>query len=63
MRRMGPPSRRCPGIFALVNGLAHEGRLSVEEYESWRANNEWFENAYADPGKIDPASSIARFIR
>ena len=49
------PSGRHPGIFALANSLAHEGRLSLEEYEWWRANNEWFENAYADPGKLDPA--------
>jgi hypothetical protein len=48
------PSGRYPGIFALANGLADEGRLSAEEYEWWRANNEWFENAYADPGKLDP---------
>jgi hypothetical protein len=33
---------RFPGIFAVVNGLAWAGRLTVEQYEYWRTNNDWY---------------------
>jgi hypothetical protein len=42
-----------PGVFALANGLAHSGKLSLEDYALWRENNDWMNEAYADPSKID----------
>jgi hypothetical protein len=42
------------GVFALVNGLAHDGVLMPEE-EAWRrASNGWYDAAYADPAIVDP---------
>ena len=49
------PSGRYPGIFALANGLAHDGRLSLEERAWWRANNDWYDAAYPSPEKVDPS--------
>lgn len=49
------PSGRHPGIFALANGLAHDGRLSPEEWAWWRANNDWFNMAYPSPETVDPS--------
>ncbi|MFJ8648861.1 hypothetical protein ACIRNI_22400 [Streptomyces sp. NPDC093546] len=43
-----------PGVFALANGLAREGRLSEEEYRFWRAGNDWYDAAYPDPSATDP---------
>lgn len=43
------------GVFALANGLARAGRLNVDEYGLWRRSNDWFEAAYAEPTRADPA--------
>jgi hypothetical protein len=43
-----------PGIFALANGLARDGRLSPADRAWWRAANDWYEAAYTDPGTVDP---------
>ncbi|MEU7282430.1 hypothetical protein AB0A69_27180 [Streptomyces sp. NPDC045431] len=43
-----------PGVFALANGLARDGRLSEEEYRFWRAGNDWYDAAYPDPSATDP---------
>jgi hypothetical protein len=46
-----PTSRGThPGVFALANGLAHEGKLSTEEYCWWRSNNDWYNAACPNPG-------------
>lgn len=45
---------RRSGIFGLANGLARSGRLSEADWDWWRANNDWFESAYVDPGTVDP---------
>ena len=49
------PSGRHPGIFALANGLAHDGRLSPEEWAWWRASNDWYNAAYTSPETVDPS--------
>lgn len=49
------PSGRHPGVFALVNGLAHDGRLTDEQARWWRANNDWFNATYTDPASVDPS--------
>ena len=41
------------GIFGLANGLAHSKALSDEEWSWWRANNDWYNDAYANPASID----------
>ncbi|MEC3975435.1 hypothetical protein [Amycolatopsis sp. H20-H5] len=43
-----------PGIFKLVNGLARDGRLSVEQERFRRTNNDWYDAAYANPSQLDP---------
>ncbi|MEO6125904.1 MAG: hypothetical protein ABIR32_19565 [Ilumatobacteraceae bacterium] len=48
------PSGRYPGLFALANQLADEGRLSAEDRTWWRENNDWFNDAYVEPGSVDP---------
>lgn len=42
-----------PGVFALANGLAKERRLSEEDWAWWRASNDWFNVAYADPAAVN----------
>ena len=43
-----------PGVFALVNGLAADGRLSAED-ERWRqAANADMTARYVDPSTVDP---------
>ncbi|MCP3804834.1 hypothetical protein NLX83_36765 [Allokutzneria sp. A3M-2-11 16] len=42
------------GVFGLANGLARAGTLSPDDWAWWRANNDWFDEAYPDPGKADP---------
>lgn len=42
-----------PGIFALANGLAKDGRLSAEDWASWRSANDHYDAAYADPSTVD----------
>lgn len=41
------------GIFGLANGLAHSKAFSEKEWSWWRANNDWYNNAYTDPASID----------
>ena len=41
------------GVFGPANGLAHSKGLSVEDWAWWRVNNDWFNDAYIDPGSID----------
>ncbi|MER5890284.1 hypothetical protein ABT160_41195 [Streptomyces sp. NPDC001941] len=48
------PRGHFPGVFALANGLAREGRLSPEEYRFWRAANDWYDASYPDPSRTDP---------
>ena len=43
------------GVFALANGLARAGKLNEDEYERWRRSNDWFEAAYAEPSRAEPA--------
>jgi hypothetical protein len=47
------PRGVAPGVFALANELAHSGALSDADYARWRANNDWMNGAYTDPGSID----------
>ncbi|MFE3251983.1 hypothetical protein [Streptomyces sp. NPDC059209] len=49
------PRGHFPGIFALANGLARGGRLTAEQWSFWRTNNDWYDAAYPDPAKSDPA--------
>lgn len=46
---------RCPGVFALVNGLAQAGRLSSAQERFRRRENAWYEAHLTDPGRIDPS--------
>ena len=50
------PSRsgRFPGVFALANALARQGRLSADDLEWWRAANTRLTAAYADPSVVSP---------
>ncbi|MGW6569949.1 hypothetical protein [Streptomyces sp. NPDC054975] len=43
-----------PGVFALANGLAREGRLSASEYAVWRASNDWYDTHVTNPTTVDP---------
>lgn len=43
------PRGHFPGVFALVNGLAREGRLAPEEERFRRTNNDWYNAAYITP--------------
>jgi hypothetical protein len=43
-----------PGVFALVNGLAREGRLTEEQERFRRTNNDWYDANYVNPSDIDP---------
>lgn len=43
-----------PGVFALANGLASDGRLSTPDYEWWRAANDQANLAYVDPSTVAP---------
>ncbi|MGW1234329.1 hypothetical protein [Streptomyces californicus] len=49
------PRGHFPGIFALANGLARDGRLTEEQHRFWRAANDWYDAAYTDPSRIDPS--------
>ncbi|MFE7408970.1 hypothetical protein [Streptomyces laurentii] len=48
------PRGHFPGVFALANGLARDGRLSTAEYRLWRESNDWYDAAYPDPSAGDP---------
>lgn len=43
----------APGVFALANTLARSGRLNADDFAWWRANNDWMDAAYPDPGTVD----------
>lgn len=43
------------GVFGLTNTLARAGELSESEHRDWRAGNDWFNQAYANPSDTDPA--------
>lgn len=43
-----------PGLFALVNGLARAGRLSVADERFWLSSNGWFTARLTDPTTVDP---------
>ncbi|MEI5098599.1 hypothetical protein RB200_07910 [Streptomyces sp. PmtG] len=38
-----------PGVFALVNGLARDGRLTAGQERFRRAGNDWYDAAYPTP--------------
>jgi len=42
-----------PGTFALANGLAASGKLSVEDQAAWRRANDRADCAYTDPTTVD----------
>ncbi|MBT2555368.1 hypothetical protein [Arthrobacter sp. ISL-5] len=42
-----------PGIFALANGLENSGKLSSEDWASWRCANNHYDAAYVDPSTVD----------
>ncbi|MGW1788082.1 hypothetical protein ACWCO0_27200 [Streptomyces tubercidicus] len=48
------PRGHFPGVFALANGLAREGKLSDEQYRFWRAGNDWYDANYPNPSHTDP---------
>ncbi|GAA4916748.1 hypothetical protein ACFPM3_21295 [Streptomyces coeruleoprunus] len=48
------PRGHYPGVFALANGLAREGRLTAEQHRFWRASNDWYDAAYPNPADTDP---------
>lgn len=48
------PRGHFPGVFALTNGLAREGRLSVTEHALWRASNDWYDTHVTNPATVDP---------
>ncbi|MFI0978135.1 hypothetical protein ACH4SP_14195 [Streptomyces sp. NPDC021093] len=49
------PRGHFPGVFALVNGLARDGKLTPEQEVFRRANNDWYDAAYPEPSSIDPS--------
>ncbi|WP_395372853.1 hypothetical protein OHU45_36570 [Streptomyces tubercidicus] len=49
------PRGHFPGVFALANGLAREGKLSDEQYRFWRAGNDWYDANYPNPSHTDPS--------
>ncbi|MCX4965900.1 hypothetical protein OHA98_13830 [Streptomyces sp. NBC_00654] len=49
------PRGHFPGVFALANGLAGEGRLSEEQYRFLRAGNDWYDSNYPNPSDTDPS--------
>lgn len=46
---------RCPGVFALVNGLAWSGSLSDEQQRFHHRENNWFQDNLVDPGRLTPS--------
>ncbi|MGW7413721.1 hypothetical protein [Streptomyces sp. NPDC054863] len=49
------PRGHFPGVFALVNGLARDGKLTPEQERFRRVNNDWYDAAYPEPSSIDPS--------
>ncbi|MFK5688746.1 hypothetical protein ACI3EY_03695 [Ornithinimicrobium sp. LYQ92] len=52
------PNRRgrFPGVFALANGLAHDGLLSHADHRWWESANTAMNAAYAHPTANDPTA-------
>lgn len=52
------PNRRdrYPGVFAMANGLAHEGLLGPEDWTWWRAMNDRTNALYPDPEVVSPGT-------
>lgn len=48
------PRGHFPGIFALANGLARNGKLNDDQYRFWRAGNDWYDANYPNPSDTDP---------
>jgi hypothetical protein len=40
-------------VFALVNGLARDGKLTAQQEQFRRENNAWYHAHLTDPGAID----------
>ncbi|MEV2201815.1 hypothetical protein AB0E11_17795 [Streptomyces fradiae] len=49
------PRGHHPGVFALANTLAREGRRSVDEHLLWRASNDWYDANHPNPSDTDPS--------
>jgi hypothetical protein len=49
------PRGNFPGVFALVNGLAAQGKLTPEQERFRRTTNDWYDAAYPDPAATDPS--------
>lgn len=47
-------SGRCPGVFAMANGLARQGRLSAIDEAWWEAANTCLTKSYVDPSTVAP---------
>lgn len=43
-----------PGVFALVNGLLHDGLLTEPEAAFTRHTNQWYDTYLPDPGVLAP---------
>ncbi|MCB5910812.1 hypothetical protein [Streptomyces pinistramenti] len=43
-----------PGVFALVNNLAEEGRLTPAQEHFRRTHNDWYDANFLNPSTIDP---------
>ncbi|WP_406065887.1 hypothetical protein OG462_40610 [Streptomyces sp. NBC_01077] len=43
-----------PGVFVLANELAAQGKLTEQQYQFWRSNNDWYDANYTNPSRIDP---------
>lgn len=48
------PRGHFPGIFVLANELAAQGKLSADQYQLWRRNNDWYDANYTNPTHVDP---------
>lgn len=53
-RPRGRERQPASGIFALVNTLAKQGRLTPEQEHFRRTNNDWYDAAYRNPTTVDP---------
>lgn len=47
---------RYPGVFAMANGLAQEGRLSATDRRTWRSLNDRANAMYPDPERHTPGT-------
>ncbi|MFG2890204.1 hypothetical protein [Streptomyces sp. NPDC048248] len=48
------PRGHFPGVFALVNTLAKNGRLTPDQERFRRTHNDWYDANYPDPSTVDP---------